>query len=453
MNGNFSTVQNAVLDKVPPQNVEAEAAVLGSMLLEESAIGIAIELLSEGSFYNDAHRKIFATISKMYNANQAVDIVTLSECLRQGSILENVGGAMYLTHLVNSIPTAANAAHHAKIIKEKAILRNLISAATQIVSESFESHADAASMLDKAERLIFDIASSKIKGGFVNIKEIIKNSIEAIESLYQKKTYVTGVPTGFYDLDVMTAGLQPSDFIVVAGRPSMGKSALVANIIEHVAVVEHMPVAVFSIEMSREQLVQRILCSHARVNMQNVRTGYLAEREWGNLVNSASKLSMAPIFIDDTPAINVLELKAKARRLKSQHDIKLVVLDYMQLMQAAVFVQSRQQEIADISRSLKSLAKELNVPMVAVSQLSRAPERRENFRPRLSDLRESGAIEQDADVVMLLFREEYYNPTPENKGIAEVIIAKQRNGPVGTKNMSFLKEFSRFESISTREKT
>ncbi|MFH2138435.1 MAG: replicative DNA helicase [Candidatus Omnitrophota bacterium] len=443
---------SSLIDKVPPQNTEAEMAVLGSMLLEEDAIINVVEILNETCFYKNNHRKIYAAILSLFNENKPVDLITLTDQLRKENSLEDVGGAVYLTELANIVPTAANVMHHAKIVKEKALLRGLITTATTIISEGYEADQEVDILLDKAERLIFEISNSKIKGGFVSVKDLIKDTIETIEKLYQRKTQVTGIPTGFEDLDRITAGFQKADLIIVAGRPSMGKSALMCGFAEHAALVEKVPTAIFSLEMSKESLVQRILCSHARVNMQGVRTGFLAQQDWGRLVTAAGKISQAPLFIDDTPSITVLELRAKARRLKAQHDIGFIILDYLQLMQASAgYSQGRQQEISDISRSLKALAREINVPLIAISQLSRATEQREGFRPRLSDLRDSGAIEQDADVVMLLFREEYYNPTEENKGMAEVIIAKQRNGPVGNKKMTFLKEFSRFENYTERE--
>jgi replicative DNA helicase len=443
---------SALIDKVPPQNIEAEMAVLGSMLLEEAAISDVIEILDSESFYRDNHQKIYNAIIGLYGEGKPIDLITLSDYLLKENELEKAGGAGYLAELTNAVPTAANVLHHAKIVKEKAILRKLISTATNIVTQGYEPDQEVDALLDTAEKLIFDIAGSKVKSGIVPVKELIKHSIETIEKLYQRKTQVTGIPTGYQDLDVITAGLQPSDLVIVAGRPSMGKSALMCGFAEHASVIEKIPTAIFSLEMSKESLVQRILCSHARVDMQAVRTGFLSQDHWGDLVNAAGKMSTAPLFIDDTPGVNVLELRAKARRLKAQHNIGLLIVDYLQLMQAAGSRgESRQQEISDISRSLKALARELNIPLIAVSQLSRATESRDGFRPRLSDLRDSGAIEQDADVVMLLFREEYYNPTEDNKGVAEVIIAKQRNGPVGTKKLTFIKEFSRFENYTQRE--
>ena len=425
-------------------------SVLGSMLFDESAVHRAIELLKESFFYSDSHQKIFSCIINLFEKNKPIDLVTISEELRKQKLLDKVGGASYLTQLTAQVPTAANVEHYARIVREKAIIRHLINSATQIIQESFEAGSDANTLLDRAEQAIFEISQAKIEGQFVALKDIIKDSIETIDRLYQRKEHVTGIATGYHDFDMKTAGLQPSDLIIVAGRPSMGKSALVCGICEHVGVELAKPVAFFSLEMSKEQLVQRLLCSHARVDAQKVRTGYLSHTDWPKLTNAAGKLSEAPIFIDDTPAISVLELRAKARRLKSQFDVQLIVVDYLQLMQGRARVESRQQEISEISRSLKSLARELHIPIIAVSQLSRAVESRTGNRPQLSDLRESGAIEQDADLVVFVFREEYYNPTEENRNKAELIIAKQRNGPVGSIEMVFVKEWTRFENPEFR---
>lgn len=438
------------LEKLPPQNIDAEMAVLCSMLIEEEAISHAIELLTEDSFYKEAHRIIFNTIITLYGKNKAVDLITLVDELKKKNGLEDAGGLNYLTNLTVFVPSAANIRHHAKIVKEKGMLRHLIANATGILSEAYEAQEDVGNLLDKAEKMIFEISSNKTEGGFVPLREIIKGSIETIDSLYQRKTNITGLPTGFSDLDKLTAGLQRSDLIVVAGRPSMGKSALACCIAEHIGVVERLPVALFSLEMSKEQLAQRMLCSHARVESNKVRTGFLSQSDWPRLVNAAGKFSDAPIFIDDSAALSILELRGKARRLKSQHDIKLIVVDYLQLLQSSSRTEGRQQEIADISRSLKFLAKELNVPLIAISQLSRKPEGRDDKRPQLADLRESGAIEQDADLVLLLFREEVYGATDENRGVAEVTIAKQRNGPTGTVRLAFLGQFTRFENLSER---
>ncbi len=436
------------IERVPPQNVEAEQAVLGSMLLDEEAVVHATELLDDAVFYKDAHRKIFATLLTLYKANVPVDLVTITNELKKRDLLDEVGGASYLATLTSVVPTASNAEHYCRIVKQKAILRNLIRASTHIAAECYEEAHDPDVLLDRAEALIFDIASKKLKRDAIAMKDIIKSSIEMIDALYQRKGMITGLPTGFSELDQQLAGLQPADFIVVAGRPAMGKSSLALCVAEHVAMTQKLGVAIFSMEMSKENLVQRMLCSHARINAHNVRSGMLSTSDWPNLTKAAGKLSEAPIFIDDSPSISVLELRAKARRLKSRHDIGLVILDYLQLMDESAASENRQQEISVISRSLKALARELNIPVIAVSQLSRAPERRETFRPRLSDLRESGAIEQDADVVLMLFREDYYNPTDENRGVAEVIIAKQRNGPTGTVKLAFIKEYTRFETLA-----
>ena len=438
----------STLERLPPQNLEAEQAVLGSMLLEEDAIVQAAELLEEPAFYKDAHRKIFATLLTLYKTNIPVDLVTVTEELKKRNLLEDIGGASYLATLTSIVPTAANAEHYCRIVKQKSILRHLIQATTRIASECYEEAHEPDLLLDRAEALIFDIASKKLKRDAVAMKDIIKSSIEMIDLLYQRKGAITGMPTGFIELDQQLAGLQPADFIVVAGRPAMGKSSFALCVAEHVAMSQKSGVALFSLEMSKENLVQRMLCSHARINAHNVRSGMLSTSDWPNLTKAAGKLSEAPIFIDDSPSISVLELRAKARRLKSRHNISLVILDYLQLMDESSFSENRQQEISLISRSLKALARELRVPVIAVSQLSRAPERRESFRPRLSDLRESGAIEQDADVVLMLFREDYYNLTDENKGIAEVIIAKQRNGPTGSVKLAFIKEYTRFETLA-----
>lgn len=439
------------LEKIPPQNLEAEMAVLGSMLIDEEAISVALEILERDSFYKEAHRRIFEAVSELFNANKAVDLLTLSEELKRSGALEEVGGASFLTALVNSVPTSANINHYVGIVKEKSILRNLINNATKIVSLCYESEGNVDSVVDNAERFIFEVSSRKQQGTYLHLKEIIKDAIETIDILYQKKAHVTGIPTGYVDFDIKTAGLQNSDLIIVAGRPSMGKSAFALGIAEYAGVIEKAPVAIFSLEMSKEQLAQRMLCSHARVDANKVRTGYLASSDWPRLTAAAGKLSEAPIFIDDTPAISVMELRAKARRLKAHQDIKLIILDYLQLMRGSSGIENRQQEISEISRSLKALARELNVPVVAISQLSRAVESRTDHRPQLSDLRESGAIEQDADLVVLILREEYYSPTPDNQGLAEINIAKQRNGPVGQLKLTFIKEYTRFENIARME--
>ena len=434
--------------KIPPQSAEAEQSVLGAMMIDQEAIGMALEILDQTCFYEEAHRLVYFAVIELYNNQKNVDLITLSDHLKNKGLLEKIGGVSYLTRLIDLVPTSANVEHYATIVKEKSIQRRLIKNATEIVSASFEPGANVDELVDSAERLIFEIATARQRQRSVHIKEIIKSTIETIDKLYQRKEYVTGIPTGFHEFDRMTSGLQKSDLIIIAGRPSMGKSALAASMAEHAAVEKKIPVAYFSLEMSKEQLVQRMLCSHARVDAHKVRSGFLSPSDWPMLTAAAGKLSASPIFIDDTPAISVLELRAKARRLKSSAYIELIVLDYLQLMRGPQKIESRQQEISEISRSLKALARELEVPIIAISQLSRAVESRQDHRPQLSDLRESGAIEQDADLVVLLMREEYYLPTEENKGIADCIIAKQRNGPVGTVKLVFRKEFVRFENLA-----
>ncbi len=434
--------------KIPPQNIEAEQSVLGAMLIDEEAIGVALETLDQSWFYEDAHRVIYQAMLELYNQRKNVDLITLSDRLRGDGNLDRIGGLPYLSQLAEIVPTSANVEHYADIVKAKGILRNLIKNATEIVNACYTSGSEIDDIVDRAEELIFEISEIKHRQSASDIKDLVKQSIEKIDKLFQKKEKVTGIATGFADFDRMTSGLQSSDLVILAGRPSMGKSALAGAIIEHVGIDAQKPVAIFSLEMSKEQLVQRMLCSQARVDAHKVRTGFLSPSDWPLLTKAAGKLSNARIYIDDTPAISALELRAKARRLKSQYDIQLIVLDYLQLMRGHTRSDSRQQEISEISRSIKALARELNVPIVALSQLSRAVESRQDHKPQLSDLRESGAIEQDADVVILLMREEYYNPTEDNRGKAEVIIAKQRNGPVGSFQLAFLKEFVRFENLA-----
>ena len=439
------------LNQIPPQNIEAEIAVLGSMLLSEDAIAQAIEILYENYFYKNAHQKIFQTIVELYDKNSPVDLLTLSEELKKRAVLDEVGGQAYLAVISNSVPSAANISHYARIVKEKYILRALINNSTQIIKKCHDPVENIDSLLDESERCIFEIIGRKMEGKIISMKDLIKSSITTIDNLYQRQSQFTGIPTGYTEFDSLTAGLQNSDLIIVAGRPSMGKSAFVCCIAEQAALEENLPIAIFSLEMSKEQLVHRILCSHAHVNGHKVRRGFLTPEDWPKLTNAAGKLADAPIYIDDTAGASILELRAKARRLKAHHDIKLIIVDYMQLMRSARRFENRQQEISEISRSLKDLARELKVPLIAVSQLSRAAEMRQDHRPQLSDLRESGAIEQDADVVVLLFREEYYHPTEENTGLSEVMIAKQRNGPVGTVKLAFIKEYTRFENIARLE--
>jgi len=443
-----------LLDKIPPQNKDAEMSVLGAMLFEEQALVRALELLRPEYFYDDSHQKIFSAFRGLFEKNRPVDIVTVAEELSSRGHLEQVGGATFLTQLTTMVPTSAHLEHYAHIVKEKALLRSLIHNATQIVQNCFDAGKEVNHVIDSAEKMIFDVSQHRIEGRFFSMRDIIHDSMETIDRLYQHRDHVTGLATGFHSFDVKTSGLQNSDLIIVAGRPSMGKSAFASCICEQVGIIQQKPIAFFSLEMSKEQLVQRMLCSHARVDAQKVRTGYLSHQDWPKLTSAAGKISEAPIYIDDTPGQTVLEVRAKARRLKMQHGVSMIVIDYLQLMQGVGRVESRQQEISEISRSLKALARELRVPVIAVSQLSRAVENRTGNRPQLSDLRESGAIEQDADVVVFLFREEYYNPTEENRNRAEAIIAKQRNGPTGTCDLMFLKEWTRFENLElNREET
>ncbi|MBI5149388.1 MAG: replicative DNA helicase [Candidatus Omnitrophica bacterium] len=434
--------------RIPPQNVEAEKSVLGALLIDDEAIGAAIEILDETWFYEDANRRIFRAVVDLYGQRKKVDLVTLSDKLKNDGALEEVGGVTYLSFLIDLVPSAANIEHYANIVKEKGILRRLIKNATNIIAESYESTGNVEQVVDNAERLIFEIADLKQRQKAIHIKDLVRRSIETLDILYQRKQHVTGVATGFEKFDHITAGLQSSDLIIIAGRPSMGKSALAISIAEHVGIEGKKAVAVFSLEMSKEQLVQRMLCSQARVDAHKVRSGFLSPSDWPKLTAAAGRLSESKIFIDDTPAISALELRAKARRLKANQGVELIVLDYLQLMRSTIPSDNRQQEISEISRSLKALARELSVPVIALSQLSRAVESRQDHKPQLSDLRESGAIEQDADLVVLLMREEYYNPTEENKGIADVMIAKQRNGPVGTVKLAFIKEYMRFENLA-----
>ncbi len=433
---------------MPPQNLEAEQSVLGAMLIEREAISRVAEFMRPEDFYRESHRLVYAAVLALYNRGEAVDLITLTEQLRREDKLEAAGGISYITSLANSVPTAANVIYHAKIVEEKALLRGLINTATHIAGLGYEANEEVINILDQAERMILEVANRKVTGNFVPIKDILMAALDRVEQLYHTKGGITGLPTGFKDLDRLTAGLQPSDLILIAARPSMGKTAFVLNIAQHVAVKEKKPVAFFSLEMSKEQLVQRMLCTEATIDAQRLKIGDLKDTDWSNLVKAADRLSSAPIFIDDTPGATVTEIRSKARRLKVEHDLSLVVIDYLQLMQGSAGGKSdsRQQEISEISRSLKSLARELNVPVLALSQLSRGVEARQNKRPMLSDLRESGSLEQDADIVTFLYREDYYNHETENKNITEVIVAKHRNGPVDTVELYFQKEFTRFRN-------
>lgn len=453
-----STTYTSADFRTAPHDLEAEQAVLGAMLIDAEAVAVGAELLDAGAFYEPKHAKIYAAILALYDEGTPVDMLTVTDTLRKSRAggasdathLDDVGGPSYLAELTKIVPTAANIRQYCRIVKQKFILRALITSTNRIQKEAYDGEKEPDHLVDEAESEIFKIASHRIKREAVQVKDVIKSSVELIDKLYQRKGAITGLPTGYKDLDEQMAGLQPADFIVVAGRPSMGKSSFAFCVAENVALGQNVGVGVFSLEMSKENLVQRMLCSHARINAHNVRTGMLSASDWPALTKAAGKLSEAPIFIDDQPGATVLELRSKARRMKSRHNIGLVIVDYMQLMEDSASSENRVQEISSISRGIKALARELSIPVIAVSQLSRAPER-ELRRPRLSDLRESGAIEQDADVVLMLYREEYYadKQTEENKGIAEVIIAKQRNGPTGTVKLAFIKEYTRFETLAT----
>jgi replicative DNA helicase len=441
---------DAGFQKLPPQNLEAEQAVLGAVLLDNAVLPRVIEILQPEDFSRGAHRRIFSVMIDLFEKDDSIDLITLRERLEQRNELADVGGAAYLATLVDQVPTAANVAYHARIVREKAIMRGLISASTEIAALSYEGATDAEQILDAAEQKIFTLSERSIRAGFVPLRTILKSSFKVIEKLYEKKDLVTGVPTGFTELDVMTCGFQPSDLIIIAGRPSMGKTAFVLNIAEHIGIDARLAVAIFSLEMSREQLVMRMLSSVSGVDGNRLRRGYLNREDWPLLSRAAGKLSEAAIFIDDSPGCSVLEIRAKARRLKAEQDLAIVIVDYLQLIRGRDRSESRQQEISEISRSLKSLAKELKVPVVALSQLSRAVESRGgDKRPQLSDLRESGAIEQDADVVAFIFREDMYkDDQADHQGIAEVIVRKQRNGPTGTVKLAFMRECTRFGNLA-----
>lgn len=454
-------VQKDPVHKTPPHNLEAEQCVLGGILLDKDAINKALEALNpDGTdFYHSAHARLFKGMIALFEKNTPIDAVTLSDFFKDSDALSAVGGISYIGTLVESTPTAANIMYYARIVKEKALLRRIISAATEIVTLGYEGVASIEDFIDTAEQKIFDVSQGRTKKSFFALKDIIKDTFETIERLYEKKTHVTGVPTGFKDLDRLTSGLQCSDLIIIAGRPSMGKTAFCLNIAEHAAIEMNAPVAVFSLEMSKEQLVQRMLASRARVELHRIRSGFLKEDDWGKLTTAVGSLYEAPIYIDDTAAQSVLEIRAKARRWKDEIGLKLVIVDYLQLMRGKRATDNREQEISEISRSLKAMAKELGLPVIALSQLSRMTERREGSRPQLSDLRESGAIEQDADVVMFVYREAVYKTCECPKDLctcglrksAELIVAKQRNGPTDIVKLTFLNEFTRFEDQATSD--
>lgn len=432
------------LDRIPPQNIEAEQAVLGAILLEKDALFKVIEFLTPEDFYRSAHQRIFRAMQEVSESGEPVDLITITADLQNKKILEEVGGVSYLTDLANSVPTAANIEYYAKIVEEKAILRRLIKVATEIASTGYSESEEISHIIGNAEKKIIELSQKRINDGFVPIKDVLMETMDRIEFLHNKKGGITGIPSGFTDLDRMTSGFQKSDLIIIAARPSVGKTAFALNVAQNVAARAKETVAIFSLEMSAQQLVQRMIASEGNIDGHKLRTGLMEENDWQKLTMAMSTLSEAPIYIDDTPGINVYDIRAKARRLKAEKGLGLILIDYLQLIHGRGKSDNRQQEISEISRQLKGIARELEVPVIALSQLSRAVEQRQDKRPMLSDIRESGSIEQDADIVAFLYRDDYYNQESEKQNIIEIIIAKQRNGPVGKVELVFLKNFNKF---------
>lgn len=438
--------------RIPPQAIDVEMGVLGAMLIDKEAISKALEILDDSSFYKPGHQRIFAAMIALFERGEPIDILTLIEELRRRGDLEKIGGEYYLTELTQRVASAANVEYHAHIVLEKALMRQLIASSSEVVKRAFSEEEDALDLLDEAEQKIFQISEQRLKKTFVPMSEAVHQTMELLESIHGKHSGITGVPSGFTELDNYTGGFQKSDLIIIAGRPSQGKTALVLSLARNASVLHNYPIGFFSLEMSTQQLVMRLICAEARVDAHSVRTGRLPEDEWRKLSTSVGRLYKAKIFIDDTPALGLLELRAKARRLKVEHNVGMIILDYMQLMQGPKRAQNREQEISMISRSLKALAKEIGVPVVALSQLNRAVEMRSDKRPVLADLRESGAIEQDADVVLFVHRPEMYGIEKDEDGqptdgIAEIIIGKQRNGPTGKARLTFVKHYARFENL------
>ena len=436
------------LGKVPPNDTEAEQAVIGSMLTDKDAVSAAVEVLKEEDFYREDNKTIYKAILNIYNRSEPIDIITLKSELSAMGKLDAVGGLEYIAELPDKVPTTSNVEQYIKIVEEKSILRNLIKTANDIIELGYDQTQDVEMIIDNSEKKIFEVMQKKNQKGYSSIKDILVDTFTELEQLYNRKQHVTGVPTGFADLDLRTAGLHNSDLILVAARPAMGKSAFALNIATNAAVRANVPVVIFSLEMSKEQMVNRILCSEAMVDSNKVRTGTLEDEDWARLAEASGVLSEAPIYVDDTPGISIMEIRAKCRKMKLEKDIGLVVIDYLQLIQGSgKRGASREQEIAEISRSLKILAKEIEVPVIALSQLSRAPEQRPDHRPMLSDLRESGSIEQDADIVMFLYRDDYYNENSEKQNEAEVIIAKHRAGSTGTVDLRWLGNYTKFGNL------
>ena len=441
-------VAETLLERTLPQSIEAEICVLGAMILDNEVVSLVVPILNKQSFYKTAHQELFQIIIDLYDKGIPIDLVILREELKKRSLLEKIGGEGYLLELESAVPTIGNVEFYANVVREKAVKRHLIEVASNIQKQAFDESVETDHLLDASERAIFDVTQKKFGVSSTKLNEILKDTFSRIESLHDRQSRLTGLSTGFYDLDDSTCGLQSSELIIIAARPSMGKTSLALNMVEHIGIVEKKPVIVFSQEMSAQQVAQNMLCSHARIDAHKLRRGFLEDKQWSALSYGMGSLSEAPIFIDDTPGLTVLEVRAKARRLKAQYNIQMVVVDYLQLMEAPRGIENRQQEISIISRGLKSLARELSIPVIAVSQLNRSVEAREGHRPRMSDLRESGSIEQDADVIILLHRDKYYDPEKDDD-TAELIIAKQRNGPTGVVKLTFLSHFMRFESLAS----
>ena len=438
--------------RVPPHSLEAEESVLGAILLDANALPKAMEILSEEHFYQPANQKIYRAILHLFNQNVTSDLVTVTDWLKQNKMLDDVGGPEYVSNLVANVLTTANVEHHARVVLDKAIKRSVIGVSMEMLKNSFEDSQTAAELVDYAQNSVFQIREKGLRKEPISIRGYITKIIETAESMRGARM-ITGVETGYYELDEITSGFQKGDFVVVAGRPSMGKTAFVLNVASYTAIKNNSPIGIFSLEMSGEALVQRLLCSEAKVSLRNLRRGMLRNEDWVNLATAAGNLDKAPIFIDDSAQLSIYELKAKARRLKADYNIEMLIVDYLQLLEGPKIARtvSRQQEISEISRSLKALAKELDCPLVVVSQLSRMPEHREHKRPILADLRESGAIEQDADVVIFIYRDEVYDPQTDKKGIAEINVAKQRNGPTGVIELGFFNEYTQFANMTLRE--
>lgn len=439
---------------IPPQNLEAEESVLGGILLDRNALDKVLEVMGPDDFYKESHRIIFNAMVTLSNKNEPIDVITLNDLLKNE--LHTIGGISYITDLADRAISAANIVYHAKIVREKAALRSLIRASQQIIQGCYEEVENVDQFLDETEKLIYDVSEKRIRPSFYKVGDNIMDTIKTVEMLYERKETVTGVPSGFTDLDRLTAGFQPSDLIILAARPGLGKSSLAFNFAEYVSIVKGMAVGIFSLEMSKEQIHMRLLCSQARVDNARVRTGYISEqKDLPRLVIAAAKLADAPIYIDDTPAQTILEIRAKARRLKREHDVQLLLIDYLQLMRGTGEKReyNRVEEVAEISRGLKALAKDLNIPIIALSQLNRQVEQRADKRPTIADLRESGSQEQDADLVLLIYRDEMYKQDSQEEGTAEIIVGKHRNGPTGVAKLAFRKEYTRFDNLATTDLT